>query len=507
MKTKRIVLFAVLIPLLSVATRAQPGSDRNRFSPWNTCEFAYNESENIFVGRVISGESIPNPHAPHVGSRWDKLQVAVELGLRGPLHGLVELYVEQGFGHPGPPQPNSLYIFTASHVSSEKFTGLFSKRWSTPVGEISGEWQLSFERIQSILSGVPEPRVAGTVKEITGRFEYLSNWPLSGVVVVARDQNGNEFKTTTDDEGRFQFDELPTGKDPNKYHGEFMPDSKFSELPSGTYAFSVDLPQKQAVHANGRLIEAGKGAYIQIGTSLCSKELNFVIEHAGRINGRIEREQGDWALGQPLMYLYYVDPKTREVRARDTPLVPTKISLSETDTGNAIDFSFEHVPIGAYVLVISNIDPAGTADTIYYPTRDDRPNESQVLSVTSEENTSVFITLPSLPEREIFGGVSLPDGTPVNATVRLITGHDAEYEPPANSLITADFSGKNEQQAKDGQFRFRHSQGRHVRIFAYFDTVRNGESVRYFGRSEKLVVDENPGPWTIVLDRIAPKDR
>ncbi|MFY9620906.1 MAG: carboxypeptidase-like regulatory domain-containing protein [Pyrinomonadaceae bacterium] len=503
MNTKRLVLFAALVLLIAVATRAQPGSDRNRFSPWNTCEFAHNESDKIFVGRVISVESIPNPYAPNVGSRWDKVQVAIELGLRGPLNGLVELYVHQGSGHPGPPQPNSLYIFTASHVSSERFTGLFSKRWSTPVGEISLEWQLAFERIQSILSGVPEPRVVGTVKEITGRFEYLSNRPLSGVSVVARDQTGNEFKSTTDGEGHFQFDELPTGKDPTKHHSEFMPETNFSELPSGTYAFSVVLPQKQAVHANGRLIEAGKGAYIQIGTSLCSKELNFVIEHAGRITGRIEREQGDWAFGQPLMYLYYVDPKTREAHSRDTALVPTKISLSQTDTGNAIDFSFEHVPIGVYALVISNIDPAGTADTIYYPTRDERPNESQLINVTAEKNTSVVIKLPSLPEREIFGDVSLPDGTRVNATVRLITGRDADYEPPADSLINADFSGKNEQQAKDGQFRFRYSQGRHVRIFAYFDTVRNGESVRHFGRSEKLVVDGNLGPWTIVLDHIA----
>jgi hypothetical protein len=508
MNTKRFVLFAALVPLIAVATRAQPGPDRNRFSPLSTCEFAYNESESIFVGRVISVEKIPDPYAPRSSSRWDKIRVAVETGLRGPLRGSVEVYVRQIYLTPGPPRPNSLYLFTASHLSDASFTGLFARRWSTPIEEVSPlDWQIAFERIHSILSGVPEPRVVGTVKERAGRFEYSSNRPLSGVVVVARDQNGNEFKSITDEQGYFQFDKLPAGKDPPKYHGEFIPEVKFSELPSGTYAFSVVLPQKQDVYANGRLIEEGKAAYLRIGTSLCSAKLSFVIEHAGRITGRIEREQGDWALGQPLMYLYYVDPNTREVHARHTALVPTKISLSETDTGNAIDFSFEHVPIGDYVLVISNIDPAGTFDTIYYPTRDERPHGSQVIKVTSNENTSVVIKLPSLPEREILGDVSLPDGTRVNATVRMVTGRDADYEPPADSLINADFSGKNEQQAKDGQFRFLYSQGRHIRIVAYFDTVRNGESVRYFGRSARLVVDGNLGPWTIVLDRIAPKDQ
>lgn len=291
MNPKSLVLFAALVPLIAVATRAQPGPDRNRFSPLSTCEFAHNESEKIFVGRVISVESIPNPYAPNVGSRWDRVQVAVELGLRGTPQGLAELYVQQGSGHPGPPQPNSLYVFTASHVSNDRFTGLFSQRWSTAIGVVSDEWQKTFEQIQSILNGVPEPRVVGTVKEITGRFEYSGNRPLSGVTVVARDQAGNEFRSMTDEEGHFQFDNLPAGQDPSKHHAEFMPDAKFSELPSGTYAFSIVLPQKQDVYANGRLIEEGKGAYIQIGTSLCSKELNFKVEHAGRITGNIEHEQ------------------------------------------------------------------------------------------------------------------------------------------------------------------------------------------------------------------------
>lgn len=506
MNPKRFVLFAALVPLIAVAIRAQPGPDRNRFSPLSTCEFAHNESESIFVARVLSVEKVPNPYAPDTSPSWKKLRVAIEAGLRGPLKGLVELYVHQSFYPPGP-RLNSAYIFTASPVSTDRFTGLFSQRWSTPIDDVSVEWPMAFERIQSILSGVPEPRVVGTVKETTGRFEYLRHQPLAGVSVIARDQNGNEFKSMTDQEGHFQFDKLPTGKDAPRHHSEFIPEAKFSELPSGTYGVSVVLPRKQAVHANGRLIEEGKAAYIQIGTSLCSKELNFMVEKAGRITGRIEREQGDWALGQPLMYLYYVDPTTREVRLGANALLPTKVSLSEADTGNAIDFSFEHVPIGAYMLMISNIDPAGTADTIYYPTRDERPNESQVIKVTSNENTSVVIKLPSLPEREIFGDVSLPDGTRVNATVRMIAGRDADYEPPADSLINADFSGKNEQQAKDGQFRFRYSQGRHIRIFAYFDTVRNGESVRYFGRSAKLVVDGNLGPWTMVLDQVAPRDQ
>lgn len=279
MNIKHFVLFAALVPLIAVATTAQPGSDRNRFLPWSTCEFAHNESENIFVGRVISVESIPNPYAPNVNS-WDRVQVAVELGLRGTHNGLVELYVQHGSDHPGPPQPNSLYVFTASHVSNDRFTGLFSQRWSTPIGEVSAGWQMTFQRIQSILNGVPEPRVVGTVKEITGELEYLSNRPLSGVTVVARDQTGNEFRSTTDEEGRFQFENLPAGKDPSKYHAEFMPEARFSELPSGTYAFSIVLPQKHDVYANGRIIEEGKGAYIQVGTSLCSKELNFVIRPA-----------------------------------------------------------------------------------------------------------------------------------------------------------------------------------------------------------------------------------
>src|SRR5436853_349673 len=111
-------------------------------------------------------------------------------------------------------------------ISYASFTGLFVQRWSTPIDNVEpADWLTALDGIQSILRGVPQPRVAGTVEEHewnrNGRFSYNpdSIRPLSGIVVVAEDKSGKQFRTETDDLGHFQFDSLPAGANPPKYHG------------------------------------------------------------------------------------------------------------------------------------------------------------------------------------------------------------------------------------------------------------------------------------------------
>lgn len=371
MKLLHILLLSVLFLLCDLRGVAQPGGDASRFNVLETCNEYYLDREHVFIGRVISIVEVPSPYQG--GSPLWKTLVAVETSLKGPLSGQVELAIVKY-----PPTKDwqikdKLFIFTAQWVSNSEFSGLYSTKWSTPLDDIPPEVMTGvLDGIRAVLRGVPQPRIVGTVREQSWgiSFDPVAGHALSGVPVFAENKDGRQFKTHTDAAGRFQFDQLP----------------------SGMYWLHPVLPKKMEMYEQGFMLEEGGKKYVRVGNELCSREVRFVAQEAGSIAGRIEREKGNWAFGEPLLYLYRINPNSRQIDFGGTRLVPSEMSLPKPDSGDAIRFSFTHVPVGSYVLSISNVDPAGQPDTVYYPGVRNA-EDAQVINVAANKSTGVVIKL------------------------------------------------------------------------------------------------------------------
>jgi hypothetical protein len=480
---KRLCLCSALLLLFNRGAAAQPGDDPAGFSALETCNEHYLEKEYVFVGRVISLDEIPNPHG-NGGLAW-KATVAVETPLKGRTGGEVELVLVK-YPSTGEWQVKARrFIFTTSRLAGGGLGGLYSAQLSTPVDDIPpGVLAKVLDEIRGVLRGAPQPRIAGTVREQSWglSFDPGAGRPLSGIVVLAASKDGRQFETRTDAEGYFRFDELP----------------------AGTYTLRPILSKKVVLYDMGFTGEEGGKKYLQVDDGLCGRVLRFVAQEAGRIVGSIRREKGDWGFGKPLMYLYRIDPESKHSAFAAALLVPSDVSLSETGAENLIRFSFNNVPVGSYVLSISNIDPSGEPETIYYPGVS-AIQDAGPLNVSTDTETEVVINLPSLRERRIYGRTTLPDGTPVDATV-LFTHVRYTYRPdtPIESLSAYDFTGSPRTTAKAGQFEFHYWEGRRVRLYAYFDGKKDGERVRFFGQTRSLPVNGDLGPVTITLDRTEP---
>ena len=483
MSYKRLCLIGALLLLLNRGVAAQPGGEPSRFSALETCNQAYLEREYVFVGRVNALEETPNP-GRDAGPAW-RATVAVETSLKGQTGREVELVLSNLPPADTRQVEGKRFIFTATRISGRGFSGLYSDKWSTPLDDIPPDVAATvLDGVREVLRGVPQPRIVGTVREQGWgvSFDSGAGRPLPGIVVVAESKDGRRFETRTDAEGNFRFDELP----------------------AGMYTLRPLLPKKMVLYDSGFMREEGGKKYLRVDGGLCSRVLRFVGQEAGQIAGSIRRERGNWAYGKPLMHLYRVDPESNRVDSAADLLVPSDVSLSETDAENLIRFSFDNVPVGSYVLSIGNIDPAGRPETIYYPGVSSM-DDAGFINVSADKPTEVVVELPPLRQRRIYGRAEMPDGTPVNANVLLLDLRDASQpDRPVESLSAYDFTGTLQATAKDGQFEFRYWEGRRLKLYAYFDGAKDGARVRFFGQTRSLLVSGDVGPIKITLDRSEP---
>lgn len=482
MNIKHLFLSAMLLLLGGRLASAQPTCS-SYFDAFETCNGYYLHSEYVFFGRVVEVEEIPSPVKGYTNP-WQKATVTIEAPLKGLLSREEEVMLDgQCYGNV---VKGSRYMFTAERVNSSVMTGLVSHHWSwvldtTPPDKLAK----LVNEVGEILSGVPQPRIVGRVME--------SGWagnsypaplpirPLSGVAVAVGDKDGKQIVTQTDDDGRYQFDQLPPGR----------------------YTVRPVMPKEGDVRANGTPLNKGEAAHVEVGDAVCSYQMWFDLEPVGSIVGRIEREKGNWE--SPLqMYLYRVESKDW-VRFQEGSRNDVDISMPKGNAGGVINFSFNRIPEGLYVLSIDNLDPEGRMETLYYPLARN-PREAELINVEVGKATEIAIKLPPLEERRISGRVMMPDGTLVNATVRLITGSGASAELPSDIITVADVSGDIEQRTKGGQFEFRYWEGRTVRVFAFYDGVRDGKPVRFFGRTQSLTLNNDVGPLTITLDHYERND-
>jgi hypothetical protein len=372
MKLWCLFLLSTLFLLYDVGTMAQPGGDVSRFSALETCNEYYLGREYVFLGRVVSLDEIQNPYESR-GSLW-KAVVAVETPLKGQLSGEVELAIVKYPSTKDWQVKDKRFIFTADWISNSMFNGLYSTKWSTPLDDVPPDvMNRVLDEIRAVLQGVRQPRIVGTVREQNWgiSFEPTAGSPLREIVIMAESKDGHRFKARTDDEGRFQFDDLPPG----------------------LYTVVPILPKKMELYDAGFMRQEEGKKYVRVDNGLCSRELRFVGQETGSVVGRIELGKVKQVSGEPLLYLYRIDPESQKIDFRATRKVPSDVSLLENDSQTVFRFSFDHVPVGSYVLSVSNIDPADKAETVYYP-RARKIEEAEAIKVTGDKPTEVVIKLP-----------------------------------------------------------------------------------------------------------------
>ncbi|HEV2912364.1 MAG TPA: carboxypeptidase-like regulatory domain-containing protein [Pyrinomonadaceae bacterium] len=474
MNLKNLLLLVAMLMLSGYTAAAQPGCP-STFNAFETCYYNHPDGQYALLGKVVEAKELENPVEGYTGAL--KLTLAVEESTKGPVGGEVELTLS---GHcTYEVRENSKYIFIAKWARMGKVEGLLSRAWSHSLDETPpNKLAKLLNKLREVRQGGPEPRLFGTVTERGPGFSFpirslTRAQPLTGVVVVAEDREGNKTETQTDAEGDYTFDELPVG----------------------TYTVYPILERKMDLYANSTLLQDGMKQSVEIDNRLCGVRVDFAGQQTGNIAGRIEREKGDWK-SRPSLYLFRTGSESGEFDLNDERpsltegYIRPSYMRPETESGTEYEFGFDRVPVGSYVLFYV-IDPLGSGPALFYPVVLSHHN-TELIKVELGERTDISIKVPFFQRRRIFGSVTLPDGTPVTyATIRLID----ESEPEA--LL-------GERDYPNGQFDIEVWEGRPFRLNASYAGERNGKYMRFFTRTEKMILDRDTGPVTITLDQIEP---
>ena len=391
----RVFLLILTIVSSAASTLAQPGNDHWRFNAHNTCVYETIKTDVALVGHVTSVEVTSNSFITGHPLHWYRAVAKVEKVLKGEVQQEQEIYMQIGTAQEWSIRDKS-FLFLANNIDRDLFKGLFAERFSFQINTNSEQWARSLKIIEGIFNGVAQPRVVGTVTERPwyGRWIQPGNpvfRPLSGITVIAEGPDGYRSTTQTDEAGRFQFENLPSGTNPQPYHIYYIAEPDLAQSPKGTYAFSLDLPKKMDIHSIYSLLENGKLPHVQLANSLCSATLNFDVEESGTITGKIMRNREFLRPTEPILFLYRIDPETKRVSFSDQRFVA---KLSEPDPSGAISFSFEHIPVGPYILEIRTIlHKKGELRTLFYPLAE-QPEQAVIVTVTADKPTELDINLP-----------------------------------------------------------------------------------------------------------------
>jgi hypothetical protein len=372
------------------AAQAQPTCSAN-FDPNETCEWEIQSAEFIFLGRVVAAEK----RSPDSYAEPTKAIVEVETSVKGNLAARrIELFINRHCY--GEIYENRRYIFTAERIDNEKISGLFSKKWSSALTDdySANDVKKILDEIRAVAKGVKRPRLAGSVVEQdtnnTGRYllasgavkKLLSSGglrPMPNVVVTAkRKDGGQEFKTATDADGSFVFDELP----------------------KGVYELFTNLPKEFDVMTSGisRFREEDNPS-VEIGDYICGNRVIFNAQLQGDIKLRFDNASSRWS--HIIVHLWRVfelkDGKTT-LNEFFYDAAKDKFPATENSGDIGYNYHFKKVPAGQYVLMLSvTVDPSKPNHTIYYPGTFIE-EKAFVINVEAGKTSNIEFSLPDLPE-------------------------------------------------------------------------------------------------------------
>ncbi len=379
---KHLVVFLILFVIcFQNEAVAQPRCNSN-VNFFESCNSAYLNLEYVFVGRVIS-LGVPPEDTPKSLTIPRKIIVDVETPLKGNLnkHARIELFLDQQCETNV--EVNGKHVFTAESIISKKFTGLFSGKWSKELQEYSPkELKEYLIRIREQIKIIKQPRLVGKVMQffvkktsfligsdpLTEKLGYNPQFskPLSKIIIVAKFKTGKMFETKTNNQGEYEF----------------------KNLPNGEYEVFANLPKEFTVVSNGDFTKIeGEKKYVLIDDGICSKKINFSIQVLGSLKGRIMNITRRWVF-QPIVYLIRVDPKSGRNDIFESDFYePSGMSILDNSSEIVADFSIDGIPIGQYLVYIR---PSSNGLEIYYPGVKDR-NKAKIIEVkVGKPNNFVF---------------------------------------------------------------------------------------------------------------------
>ena len=479
MKLENLLLWVAMLVLWGYPAVAQPGCP-STFDAFGMCYYNYLNGEHVLLGKVIDVKKIEGTVEGYSGAL--KLTVAVEESTKGRVSGEVEITLSGNCTYEV--KKDSKYVFIVKWARLGEAVGLLSRAWSHALDETPPDKLAKLlNKLHEVRRGVPEPRLFGTVIELTPAFSLpvralkpsiARMQPLTGIAVVAEDKEGHQTQTQTDDEGDYAFDELP----------------------AGTYTVYPILPQKMDLYANAMLLEDGVKLPVEVDQRLCGARMDFAGQQTGDVAGRIEREKGGWQ-SSPSLWLFRTGsepgefnllndegPNLSEGYIRPSYLRP------DAETATEYEFGFDHVPVGSYILYYE-IDPLRSGPALFYPMALSHRN-AKLIKVELGMRTDISIKVPFFQRRRIFGWVTFPDGTPVvSAKIRLVD----EMDPEARL---------GEMDYRNGQFDIEVWEGRPFRLNASWVGAKDGKYMRFFTRTQKMILAGDMGPIIITLDQIEP---
>jgi len=479
MKLEKLLLLVAMLVLWGYPAAAQPGC-QSTFDAFETCYYNHLNNEHALLGKVVDVKKIKGTVEGYSGAL--KLTVAVEESTKGQVSREVEITL---FGDcTYEVQKDSTYIFIVKWARLGEVEGLLSHAWSQALDETPpGNLAKLLNKLHEVRQGVPEPRLFGTVTERRPIFSFpiralkplpARTQPLTGIVVVAEDREGNQTQTQTDDEGDYTFDKLPVG----------------------TYTVYPVLPTRMDLYANSMLLQDGVKLPVEIHNRQCGVRMDFAGQQTGNVTGRIAREKGDWQ-SSPSLWLFRTGSESGEFNLLNDEgpdlsegYIRPSYLRPDTETATEYEFGFDRVPVGSYILYYE-IDPLRSGPALFYPVALNHHN-AKLIKVELGMRTEISLKVPFFQRRRIFGWVTFPDGTPVtSAKIRLVD----ETEPDARL---------GEMEYPNGQFDIEVWEGRPFRLNASWVGEKNGKYMRFFTRTQKMILEGDMGPVIITLDQIEP---
>lgn len=301
--------------------------------------------------------------------------------------------------------------------------------------------QDDLDLIHALLKGQSLSRIFGKVDESISRLgDGLSpddyNKPMAGLMVKAEGPAG-KFQTFTDAEGRFRFDNLPTGK----------------------YKVWVVMPG-----GYGQRFGYGGNNDLEVKPGTWSAELYFNIKVDGRISGRVYDDQG-----QPITAQIPVSIITYESADKGIAAVESRHEYTEHQG----QYAFDGLPPGRYILGINLADvPEKSAPyaKTYYPSGTTLSQATVLTLAQGQKLTDMDIHLsPSLETIIVECLVVKAGGTPAReATIQLY-----DQEQPGKNLWDTD--AKTDAQ---GRCRIEAFKGRRYRVHAFLWDARTGTGIQ-----------------------------
>lgn len=451
---------------------------------------AYREAKAVFIGKVTASKDVGYEEESSRGGKYTVNErhflFTVEETLKGDKSesiyinvGRIDSSCYQGFTV-GETYLVYAYGESAGVLGSGACTRTNHIRWA----------QDDLHYIRSLLKGVPEPRIYGSVRRVGNDLKGDDSLidPMEGIKIIVEGEK-RRYETTTDKQGFFSLGGVPDGKYkvrpvlPKKYMSYFPGEEEFI-LGSG---------------------EAVVFERIQTGATAYAR---FSIGWNNGVSGRVLDADGR-PVERAVVRLLPVG------RATDK-LTPWYENIAD-HLGEDSKYHLQGKTPGQYLLVaevyapfISGINPART----YYP-QSATPEKAQVITINESGELSLDIKLlPGQVVREIEGVLLWSDGMPVTENGHVFLEKLEDQEDKSNvryDLESVDGGGRFTIQVFEGAEYWLHASVGTLGI--NFGKAKNdlwGRGIQVLkARPIKLKVGRNNHPLKIIIPlpegSVAPK--